>query len=285
MIMKNRREFIKIASLLTAGAITMKTFPLPIPSPIKKLIGIQLYTLRDSIINDTLDTLIKVSQIGYNSIEAYDFDGKFFGYPAKEFRKVVEDLGMKLSSTHSAITLESAGLYADEGASAGLKYLVLPSFQGRPDKTPDDFKRMAEELNQIGEIVKGSGIRFFYHNHDFEFVDSEEGILYDILLKETDPALVSFQLDIFWLIKGGQDPLQYFKTYPGRFESWHVKDMGEEGQSCIVGEGSIDYETIFGQAVLSGLRRFFMEQEQYKGHPLVDAAKSYLYIKENLISK
>ena len=261
----------------------MKAFPFPIPSPKKKLIGIQLYSLRNTVTTDTLDTLVKLSQIGYNSIEAYGFDGEFFGYAAKKFRTVVEDLGMKLTSTHTGITLDNAPLYAEEAAIAGLEFLILPSFMGRPDKSRDDFKRMAEEMNRIGEIVNQAGLRFGYHNHDFEFVTSEEGLLYDILLDETDPELVSFQLDIFWMVKGGQDPLKYFERYPGRFETWHVKDMAEDGKSTIVGKGSIDYQKIFDQAELSGLKRFFVEQEQYKKLPIEDVAESYMYIKGNLI--
>jgi len=283
--MKTRREFIKTASLLTAGAMAMKAFPLPITSPMEKMIGLQLWTLRDSIAKDTLDTLIHVSQIGYNSIEPYGFDGKFYGYPAKEFRKVVEDLGMKLTSTHSGITLGNAPAYAEAAAEAGLEYLILPSFMGRPDKTGDDFRRMAEEMNGIGEITNEYGIRFGYHNHDFEFVDSQEGLLYDILLDETDPDFVGFQLDLFWMIKGGQDPLKYFERFPGRFETWHVKDMDDEGSSTIIGKGSIDYEKIFSQAELSGMKRFFVEQEQYKGLPIEDVEESYKYIEKVLTTR
>lgn len=283
--MKTRREFIKTATLLTAGAVAMKAFPFSIPSPMEKLIGIQLWTLRDSIPDEILDTLITLSQIGYNSIEPYGFDGKFFGYPANEFRTVVEDLGMKLTSTHTGITLENASLYADEAAEAGLEYLILPSFMGRPDKTPDDFKRMAEELNKIGEVVHKAGVRFGYHNHDFEFADPGDGILYDILLSDTDAGLVGFQLDIFWMVKGGQDPLEYFEKYPGRFETWHIKDMGTDGNSCIIGNGSIDYQKIFSQAELSGMKRFYVEQEQYRGDPIEEVAESYRFIERELISK
>ena len=285
MNIKTRREFIRTASLLSAGAMAMKAFPFNIPNPLEEMIGLQLYTLRDTVEKDTLDTLIKVSEIGYNSLEPYGFDGKFFGYPAKEFRQVAEDLGMKVTSTHASITRDNASILAYEGAEAGLEYLVLPSFSGRPDKTPDDFKRAAEEMNRIGEITKKAGIRFGYHNHDFEFKDSDEGILYDILLKEIEPDLVCFELDIFWIIKGGQDPLVYFKNFPGRFELWHVKDMDEKGNSCVIGQGNIDYQKIFTHADESGMKRFYVEQEQYEDSPITETEKSYNFISNYLVSE
>jgi sugar phosphate isomerase/epimerase len=107
--------------------------------------------------------------------------------------------------------------------------------------------------------------------------------LYDILLNETEAGLVGFQLDIFWMIKGGQNPLEYFREHPGRFETWHVKDMGEDGKSCSIGKGSIDYPEIFQQADLSGMKRFFVEQEQYTGLPIEDVAESFKFIEKNLI--
>jgi sugar phosphate isomerase/epimerase len=281
--MKTRREFIKTASLLAAGAMTMKAFPISIPSPMKHLIGIQLWTLRDSIPGNLLETLEKLSKIGYDSIEPYGFDGKFYGYPAKEFRKIIEDLGMKLTSTHSGITLDNAPAYAEAAAEAGLEYLVLPSFMGRPDKTPDDFKQMAEELNKIGEKANQAGVRLGYHNHDFEFVESEEGILFDILIRETDPDKVGFQMDIGWVTIAGNDPMEYFRKFPGRFETWHVKDIDAEGKTTFIGNGVIDYPKVFEMVELSGMKRFYVEQERFDSSPFEEVEESFRYIQKKLI--
>jgi len=281
--MNTRRGFIKTVTMLTAGAMAMKAFPFSISSPMKKMIGIQLWTLRDSISKDTLNTLSSVSKIGYNSIEPYGFDGKFYGYSAKEFRKIIEDLGMRLTSTHTGINLENAQKYVEAGVEAGLEYLVLPSFMGRPDETVDDFKRAAEEMNQIGEIAMKAGIRFGYHNHDFEFVKTEKGYLYDILLEETEPELVCFQLDIGWIALSGNDALDYFKKYPGRFESWHVKDIDAEGKTTFIGNGVIDYLKVFEMAELSGMKRFYVEQERFDSSPWEEVEKSFTFIERKLL--
>lgn len=280
--MKTRREFIKTTSLLVAGSALLQACPSAIFKHREKLVGIQLWTLRDSIPENLLETLEKLSKIGYNSIEPYGFDGKFYGYSPKEFRKIIEDLGMKLTSTHSGITLENAGKYLEAAAEAGLEYLVLPSFMGRPHKTADDFKQAAEEMNKIGEIAKKTGIRFGYHNHDFEFVKTDDGYLYDILLEETDPDLVCFQLDIGWIAISGNDAMDYFKKHPGRFESWHVKDIDAEGKTTYLGNGIIDYESIFDMAEISGMKRFYVEQERFDSLPLEEVEESYEYISNKL---
>lgn len=279
--MKTRREFIKTTALLAAGALAMNAYP--VPAPKIKQVGLQLWTLRDTIETDTLSTLEQVSVIGYKSIEPYGFDGKFYGIAATEFRKIIEGLGMKITSTHSGIGQENADLYIEAGHAAGLEYLVLPSAGGRPLKTYDDALRLAEELDRIGEKASAAGIRLGYHNHASEFDETGDGVVYDILLKNTDPALVCFQLDIFWIVKAGKDPLVYFEKYPGRFELWHVKDMDREGESTVVGSGTIDYKNIFSKSNQAGMKRFYVEQESYAGSPIQAVEDSYRYIREELL--
>jgi sugar phosphate isomerase/epimerase len=279
--MKTRREFIKTAAMVTAGAIAVKAYPFPVPK--KKLVGLQLWTLRDTIETETINTLEKVSLIGYNSIEPYGFDGSFYGIPAGEFRKLIEGLGMHLTSTHTGIDLENASKFIEAALEAGLEYLVLPSPGGRQVKTEDDFRRLAEEMNLIGEKVSKAGMRFGYHNHAGEFNDTGKGIAYDILLENTDPELVCFQLDIFWIIKAGKDPLDYFDKYPGRFELWHVKDMDQAGESTIIGSGTIDYKKIFSKTKQSGMKRFYVEQESYDVPPIEAVERSFNFIREELL--
>jgi len=283
--MATRRDFLKnitlVSGLLATSPLYAETLP---PKGKIKKIGIQLYTLRDIIKSDLKGTLASLGKIGYNSLEAYGFDGRFFEHSAKDFRELCNDLGMDITSTHCGITVENASLYAEKAAEAGLGYLVLPSLMGRPGKTPDDFKKLAVEMNRIGEITKKAGISFGYHNHKFEFEKIEGEIPYDILLKETDPALVTFQMDIYWVVKGGFDPRQYFEKYPGRFGLWHIKDLGNDGDTCIVGNGQINFKDLLKKSKQAGLKRILYEQEHYsEGTPLQCAELSFNYIKKHLI--
>lgn len=283
--MGTRRDFLKSITLVSGALAASKTIAGNIPASDNKMkTGLQLYTLRDDVKTDLPGTLAAVSKIGYNSLEPYGFDGTFFTISPKEFRKMCNDLGMDITSTHTGITASNASLYAEKAAEAGLEYLVLPSFNGRPEKTLDDFKKVAHEMNQIGEITKKSGIKFGYHNHNFEFKLRDGQVPYDTLITETDPNLVSFEMDIFWVVKGGQDPLHYFKQYPGRFETWHIKDMGMDGQSCIVGNGRIKFQDLMKHSKEAGLKRFFVEQEQYsEGTPIYCVEQSFNYIQKHLI--
>jgi len=283
--MTTRRNFIKNITLLSGVIAASPLHAGSLSGAGKKMkIGIQLWTLRDVINYDLVGTLSALSKIGYNSLEPYGFDGSFYGHSAKDFRKICNDLGMDITSTHCGINIENAQLVTEKAAEAGLEYLVLPSFNGRPEKTIDDFKKVAHEMNQIGEITKEAGITFGYHNHNFEFQPMEEKLPYDILLAETDPKLVTFQLDIYWVIKGGQKPERYFEKHPGRFQMWHVKDMGNDGDSCIVGNGRINFKELLKQSKKAGLKRIIYEQESYsEGTPLFCAEQSCKYIQKHLI--
>lgn len=283
--MATRRDFLKSITLVSGALAATKVYGGSNPASKKKMkIGLQLYTLRDDVKTNLPGTLEAVGKIGYNSLEPYGFDGTFFTIQPKKFRKMCNDLGMEITSTHSGITAENASLYTEKAAEAGLEYLILPSFSGRPEKTLDDFKKVAHEMNQIGEITKKSGIKFGYHNHNFEFKPIDGLLPYDTLLSETDPGLVTFEMDIFWVVKGGQDPLHYFKQYPGRFETWHIKDMGMDGQSCIVGNGRINFQDLMKHSEEAGVKRVFVEQEQYsEGTPIYCVEQSYNYMLKHLI--
>ena len=150
----------------------------------------------------------------------------------------------------------------------------------------DDYKKIAQKVNEAAELCKKSGIKLAYHNHDFEFKDYDGTTGYDILLKETDKNLVHFELDLYWVVRAGKDPLQLFKENSGRFTMWHVKDMDKENKdwNTEIGNGSIDFKTIFANAKLSGMKRFFVEQEtNYVPNPLGSIATSYNYVNKNLV--
>jgi sugar phosphate isomerase/epimerase len=283
--MATRRDFLKnitlVSGVIAAGSVQAKS-----EAAKGKMMksGIQLYSLRDVINSDLQGTLAAVSKIGYKSVEPYGFDGNFYGHSAKDFRKMCNDLGMVITGTHTGITLANAAEYAEKAVEAGLEYLILPSFSGRPDKTIDDYKIVAQEMNKIGEITSKSGIKFGYHNHNHEFRIIDGKLPYDVLLADTDPALVTFEMDIFWIVKGGQDPLQYFNKHPGRFQLWHVKDMGNDGESCIVGNGHIKFKDLLKQSKKAGLKQIVYEQEAYsEGSPIYCAEQSYKYIQKHLL--
>jgi len=283
--MTTRRNFLKNITLMSGVLATSSLQAESLPGIGRKMkTGIQLWTLKDMVSADVAGTLSALSKIGYNSLEPYGFDGSFYGHSAKDFRKMCDDLGMVITSTHSGITVENAPMYAEKAAEAGLEYIVLPSFNGRPEKTLDDFRKVAHEMNQIGEITKKAGITFGYHNHNFEFHPLEGKLPYDTLLAETDPALVTFQMDIYWVVKGGQKPEEYFENHPGRFQLWHIKDMGNDGESCIIGNGRIKFKELLKLSKKAGLKRIVYEQEQYsEGTPIYCAEQSYKYIQKYLL--
>jgi len=282
--MTNRRQFIKTLTVAAAGAVAMKSFAGNSLGNLHKApVGLQLWTLRDTIQADTLNTLKQVSKAGYALIEPYGFDGSFYGIPAKEFRKMAEDLGLQITATHTGITAGNADSIIEKANDAGLKYLVLPSAGDRPFASIEDYKQLAAEMNIIGAKAQKASLRFGYHNHSHEFKEIEGKILYEILLSETDPDLVCFELDLFWIVKGGYDPVNYFNNFPGRFALWHVKDMAETGESTVIGSGTIDLKKIFSQAKKSGMKYFFVEQEEYQSTPIQSIFDSYTFISDQLL--
>lgn len=282
--MSTRREFLRSLSLLSAGLFlaSAKGKTGNQLNSRKKGIGIQLYSLRDVIWNDLQATMKGVSSIGFSGVEAYGFDGhSFFGMEARAFKQLCDDLALEIYSTHTGITEQNAAVYAETAADIGMKFLVLPSFGGRPNSTIVDYQRAAEEMNRMGEICNSFGVRFGYHNHDFEFKKIGEVMPFDILLKETEPELVTFQADTYFFAKSGLDPVQWFNNYPGRFESLHLKDLGMDGESCIIGNGIVDFEAVLASA---GAKLLIYEQEHCaEGSSLYCAEQSIRYIHTHLL--
>jgi len=259
-----RREFVKKSGTLLAGSTIISSQILSSCSKIP-IIGLQLYTIRDKVHENLEGSLEKVASIGYNSVEAAGYDSrKFYGLKPKKFKALVESYGMKFHSSHTGFDLETADIVIEDAAEAGIRHLVIPSLADEKKRSIDAYKKTAEEFNIIGEKCAKAGLTFAYHNHDFEFQKINDQIPYDLLLENTDPGLVKMQLDLFWIIKGGYDPLDYFKKHPGRFISWHVKDMDDtsERNNIETGQGVIDFTKIFEQKELSGLEYFFIELDE-----------------------
>jgi sugar phosphate isomerase/epimerase len=268
-----RREFIQTAAFIAVIALALPSF-----MNIKKAkssIGLQLYTLRDVIPADPKGVLKKVAEAGYTKLEAYSYDnGKIFGMDYKEFSKYANGLGMKITSGHYPLALakdlanwEKAVL---DAKAIGQAYMVVPYINAPERTTIEDYKNICAALNKAGEICNKHGIRLNYHNHDFEFTKLEDQIPYDVMLKELDPKKVGMEMDIYWVVYAGMDPLAYFEKYPGRFEQWHIKDMDKDDRkkNADVGTGSIDFKPIFEKATQSGMKNFYVEQESYKGTSL-----------------
>jgi sugar phosphate isomerase/epimerase len=272
--LQNRREFFKISA---AGALGVMVFGPLGCKPAKTIdVGIQLYTLRDAMAADALGSLKKLSVLGYKNLELANYsDGKFYGYAPKEFKKIVSDLGMNILSSHTqveaaGITVDNAKKMADDHAELGVKYCVQP-WVNEVDRNIESYKKMVGDWNEVGKIMKGVGIQFGYHNHNFEFKNID-GIVpyYDIFMKEMDPDLITMEIDLFWVTKAGQDPVEMFKKYPGRFQLFHMKDMRTKQDPfydvvkddlCSVGAGVIDFKTILASKEIAGMKYLFVEDD------------------------
>jgi len=247
--------------------------------------GLALYTVRDDMKKDAKATLKAVADAGYLNIEAAGYaDGKFYGMPPKDFKLYLNSVGLHPISTHQgSVTMENAEAMMADVKAAGFQYFVIPVppmgmfFYNDSTQTmgmTGTAEQLAEILNDLGKKAKKAGLKLLYHNHDFEFMKDENGrVTIDYLLENTDPALVNFQMDLFWVTKAGADPLAYFEKYPGRFKTWHVKDMDAEGKFAPVGKGTIDFKKILAKKELSGMKYYFVEQDNTFGLQPLDVIK------------
>ena len=280
-----RRDFIKTTSAAIAiTAVTGKLFGCKSSSMLGgsdgtlKEFGLQLYTLRDVMPADPKGVLKQVAEMGYKQIESYEGAmGVFWGMKNTEFKKYMDDLGMSIVSSHCDIDKEFERK-ANEAAEIGMKYLIAP-YVG-PQKSIDDFKKIADKFNQRGAICKKAGIRFAYHNHDYSFKPVDGQLPQDAMMQNTDPSLVDFEMDIYWVVTGGQDPITWLKKYPNRFRLCHLKDreknapLSEREVSVNLGTGSIDFKEILKVAKQNGMKYYILEQEKYEVTTPLEAAKA-----------
>jgi len=264
--MNTRRDFLKQTSAIATGSILFSSFI----SPEKKVsnVGIQLYTVRNEMLADAAGTLKKLAALGIKQVESAASDkGYYYGLQPIEIKNICDDLGMKLSSGH--IHLDDKFPQTIEGGlAAGQEYLICSSLPTN-GQTVDNYKKTSDAFNKAGEACKKANIKFGYHNHDFEFEKENGQVLYDVLLNNTDPKLVHMELDLGWVAATGNDPLQYFKNYPGRFELWHLKDMDlQKKHSTEFGKGGLQILEILKHRKQSGMKYFYVEQEEYTSSPL-----------------
>jgi sugar phosphate isomerase/epimerase len=233
-----------------------------LPSP-RERIGVQLYTVRDQMQADFEGTIARVSELGYREVE---FAG-YYGRTPQQVRTLLDRLGLRAPSAHvgaNALREDLAGQIRMAKV-IGHQYLTLPSFPVDRNGGAVAWQRAAAEFNRIASACRDEGLRLAYHNHAWEFAEVGGGRTgYDILLAETDPALVDFELDLYWAVHAGRDPIQLFQRHPGRFTMWHVKDMRDpQGakEMVPVGQGVIPFRAIFAQSERSGMRHFFVEHD------------------------
>jgi len=290
--MNARRNFLKQSALLTTGlALT--------PSELLKnqtKIGIQLYTLRDEISKDVKGVISKVAAAGYKEVETFGLSKQeqFFGLSVKEFGQLLKAHNLTSPSGHylpEKMLFENGDgddvkKLCEVGHTLGHQYIVIPHLAEERRKTIDQYKALAERMNKAGEICKNANLQLAYHNHDFEFlqIDGQRG--YDIFMNDTDKNLLKLELDLYWVIRAGLDPVDFFKKQPGRFHLVHIKDMdkADRTKNTEIGNGSIDYKRILASSTVAGIKHYYLEQENnYVPDPITSIQKSYSFIRKNLL--
>ena len=293
--MKSRRQFLIGSGLGITALASCGLPPFARGAPLGKRPGIQLYTINEAMRADPAGSLKRLRQIGFLEVESAGFGG----LSAKQFRGLLDDAGVSCPSAHLQFDVDNLDSAFADAHALGATYAVssiarslalgpnAPKDALGTGMSLDEAKRTAQLANRIGESARRAGLQFTYHNHNFEFVDSGGGTIgYDLLLRETDPQLVKFQIDCGWMIFAGHDPVAYFKKYPHRFPMIHVKDFLPPANSgamrgAELGRGAVDYKPIFAAAAKAGLQHYFVEQEGpfARMSPLEAAQVDYDYLR------
>jgi sugar phosphate isomerase/epimerase len=297
----SRRKFLVNGSFTLAGTMLLSNNIFANEKAKNTVVGLQLYSVRDDMEADPLGTLKKLSAMGYKNVEHANYiDRKFYGYSATEFKKVLDDLGLKMPSGHTVLSdkhwdkttndfTDAWKQTVEDAAVVGQHYVISPWLDESLRKNYDDLIAFLHIFNKSGELCKKSGLKFGYHNHDFEFRYSLNGKqVYDIILEHTDPALVLHQIDIGNMYGAGGRAIEILKKHPGRFESMHVKDeikskekgeMGDAYESTVLGKGVLPVKEIVDLFKKSGgTTEFIIEQESYQGKTPLDCSEENLKV-------
>jgi len=295
----SRRKFIQTSALAVAGAAIMPDLLFGKAKKIERL-GLQLYSVRDAMGKDPAGSLKKLADMGWVHVEHANYvNRKFYGYSAKDFKKLLADTNLQMPSGHTVMTAHdwdtTANDFTDkwkytieDAAEAGQRYVISPWLDEALRTDMDALKRFMTQMNKCGELCKSHGMTFGYHNHNFEFKTKiGDGTLYDYILTNTDKDLVAQQMDVGNMLGAGGIALDLLKKYPGRFELMHVKDeiksttgQGMDGyDSTILGEGVMPIKDIVKEArKMGGTSQFIVEQESYQGKDPFDCVKIDLQI-------
>ncbi len=276
--MVTRREALRRLGLMAAGTVGIGELACGqtdvVTGPLGPL-GVQLYTLRREMAKGVDATLARVAEIGYSEVE---FAG-YFGRSPAEIRSGLAAAGLSSPAAHVDINAVIADWpnTLDLATTIGHQYLVVAFVPNEMRVTLDHWRALADIFNRAADEARRAGIQFAYHNHDFEFAPIDGQIPFDLLCEQTDLALVQIELDLFWIIHGGGDPMAFFERWPGRVPMVHVMDRTEEGVMTEAGAGDIDWPTIFGARVLAGMRHYFVEHDQPpEGFASVTASYDFL---------
>ncbi|MEZ4988413.1 MAG: sugar phosphate isomerase/epimerase [Saprospiraceae bacterium] len=235
--------------------------------------GLALYSLRDTLDKNPKAVLKEVASIGYQYIESAGYaDGKYYGMTPSEFKAFLQEVGLTPMSTHHGnVTLDNADTLIAYAKEVGFKYFVIPippmghfkvDEKTRALGMSEEVETISNIINTIAEKCAAAGLSCLYHNHDMEFKANKKGIVpMDYFIEHSNPAHLNFQIDLYWAVKAGVDPIAYFNKAPGRFKSWHVKDMDAQGRFAPVGTGSINFAEILKHKDQAGLEYYFVEQD------------------------
>ncbi len=297
----SRRKFLVSSSLSVAGTMLLPNNIFANTNAVNTILGLQLYSVRDDMEKDPMGTMKQLAAMGYKYVEHANYvQGKFYGYAPTEFKKVLDDIGLKMPSGHTVMNAThwdaAKNDFTDvwkqtvtDAATVGQRYVISPWLDESLRKNYDDLLGFLDVFNKCGELCKKSGLKFGYHNHDFEFKYSLNGKqIYDIILEKTDPALVVQQIDIGNMYGAGGRALDILKKHPGRFESMHVKDeikvadkgeMNDNYESTVLGKGILPVKEIVDLFKKSGgTTEFIIEQESYQGKTPLECCEEDLKI-------
>lgn len=275
-----RRDFLKTTALALSGAALLPKHIQDLAQPVRHL-GIQLYSVRDTMVKDPIGTLKTIAEMGYREVEAYGYsDGKMFGLPISEFIKVLKDNGLSMYSSHCNFSLsdynegqkelsDRAKRAIDDAVKMGQKYIIYPWVT---EKERSEVVKIVNLAAAGAAYAQKAGVRFGYHNHDFEYIQRgpDGRLLIEWLLHEIDPKILAMEMDIYWVCYARYNPLDWFRLYPGRWELCHAKDLAatEKRETIEFGDGVIDFPSIFRQSKLAGLQHYIIELEHYRSTPL-----------------
>lgn len=268
----DRRELLALLSALVASPVASAVAGNSLRS-----VGLQLYTVRDLLERDFEGTLAEVARLGYRQVE---FAGNIGPSPEQTLNILKRHDLITPSSHVSYQQLETElSKHLQIAREMGLQFIVCPSVDASRLGTIDDRKHVCRTFNAIGAQAKDAGLRFAYHNHDFEFAAVDGQVPYDVILAETDPDLVTMEADLYWMPRAGRDPVMYFERYPGRFPLLHLKDMARDGTITEVGKGIVDFKRVLSHLALGGVAYCFVEHD-HPAHPLQSIEASLRYLQQ-----
>lgn len=287
--MKSRRDFLRNTSLMIAGGLVVPKVltSAVIAPPSGKNVGLQLYSMRDMINKSGIQSVLEVvSKIGYKNLEAAGYsDGKIYGLAPADFKKRVDDLGMKCTSSHlghnyskdkEAEVMKWWSQAIDTHHKIGVDYMVQASMPVNERSKLDELKTYCDYFSMVGGLTAAAGIAFGYHNHTSEFKKIEDQVILDYMLENVNKEKVCFELDVYWCQEGGANPVEYLKKYDGQFKLTHIKDAKEIGAS-----GKMDFKAIFEQMYANKIKDWYVEIEEYTNNDPVDSARqSFDFLKK-----